>query len=219
MLHAAESAKRADVLKEWMEKKYIRYLLEREERGNLPRFAEYFAKTAKPAMDVLQIRSSVTEDERRTIEQEQLGSSPGPAFTGSPIKNFPTPMGVIDECIDANQRQMLMRLYPEYQFLCSFAHGDSESIVFRAAADPRSPLQRVVPMTQIKDFYQRQVLQTPIIYSAIASVQTATEIAALYPSQIELMAEVAEAWTALNRFSLLATPVWEVRAKKILTAI
>lgn len=132
-------------LKSGWKKKYIRFLLQREEHGHLPRFVEYFTETAQPWMDQLQVLSSVTEDEKRTIEEEQLGSSPGPAFASTPIRNFPLPMGVIEKCVDLNQKQMLMRLYPEYQFLCSFAHGDSWAAEFRAISDPRSPLQRFVP--------------------------------------------------------------------------
>jgi hypothetical protein len=206
-------------LKSGWKKKYIRFLLQREEHGHLPRFVEYFTKAAQASMDQLQVLSSVSEDEKRTIEEEQLGSSPGPAFTPTAIHNFPMPMGVIEKCSDINQKQMLMRLYPEYQFLCSFAHGDSEATVFRAISDPRSPLQRFVPSAQIQDFYQRQVLEMPITYSAIAAVQAATEIAAVYPAHIELLVAVTKAWATLTRFSLLAVPVWEIRAKKILPLI
>jgi hypothetical protein len=217
MLQGAQNVR--TFLKSGWKKKYIRFLLQREEHGHLPRFAEYFAKTAQQSMDQLQVLSSVTEDEKRTIEQEQLGSSPGPAFTHTPIDNIPLPMGVIEKCVDSNQKQMLMRLYPEYQFLCSFAHGDSESTVFRAVADPRSPLQSVIPSAQIKDFYQRQVLEMPIIYSAIAAVQAATEVAAIYPSHIELLVAATKAWTALTCLSLLARTIWEIRAENILPVI
>jgi hypothetical protein len=217
MLQGGENVR--SFLKSGWKKKYVRFLLQREEHVHLPRFAEYFAKTALPSIDQLQALSSVTEDEKRTIEQEQLGSSPGPAFTLTPVRNFPSPMKVIERCVDVNQKQMLMRLYPDYQFLCSFAHGDSEATAFRAVSDPRSPLQRFVPSAQINDFYQRQVLEMPITYSAIAAVQAATEIAAIYPAHVELLVAATKAWTTLIRFSLLAVPVWEIRAKKILPLI
>lgn len=206
-------------LKNGWKRKYVRFLLQREEHGHLPRSAEYFTETAQPSIDQLQVLSSVTEDEKRTIEEEQLGSSPGPAFTPTRIRNFPLPMKVIEKCVDVNQKRMLMRLYPEYQFLCSFAHGDSEATVFRAISDPRSPLQSFLSSAQIKDFYQRQVLEMPVIYSAIAAVQAATEIAAVYPAHLELLVAATKAWATLTRFSLLAVPVWEIRAKKILPLV
>lgn len=114
---------------------------------------------------------------------------------------------------------MLERLYPEYQYLCSFAHGDSEAAFFRAVSDPQSALQSAVPSGQIEDFYQRQVLEMPRIYSAIAAVQAATEVAAIYPAQIDLLAAVTKAWATLARFSLLAVPVWEIRAKTVLPLV
>jgi hypothetical protein len=217
MLQGAQNVR--TFLKNGWKRKYIRFLLEPEERRHLPRFVEYLTKTAQPWMEQLQLLSSVTEDERRTIEQEQLGSSPGAPFTHTPIDRFPSPMGVIERCTDVNQKQMLMRLYPEYPFLCSFAHGDAEAAFFRAVADPRSPLQNVLPIAQIKDFYQREVLETPISYSAIATVQAATEVAAIYPAHIELLAAVTKAWETLTQLSLLAVPVWEVRARSILPLI
>jgi hypothetical protein len=206
-------------LKNGWKKKYIRFLLEREERGQLPRFAEYLGKTAKPRMDQLQVLSSVTEDERRTIEQDEIGSSPGPAFTRTPIDRFPLPMGVIEKCTVADQKQMLMRLYPEYQFLCSFAHGDTEATLFRMVSDGRSPLRNALPSEQIKDFNQREILETPIIYSAVAAVQAATEVAVLYPAHVELLVAVTKAWAALTRLSLLALPIWEIRARNILPLV
>jgi hypothetical protein len=219
VFYVAERPKRASVFEERLEKKYIRFLLEREERAQLPRFAEYLGKTAKPWMDQLQILSSVTEDERRTIEQDEIGSSRGPAFTRTTIERFPTPMKVIEKCTVADQKRMLMRLYPEYQFLCSFAHGDTEAMLFRMVSDGRSPLQNALPDAQIKDFYQRQILETPIIYSAVAAVQAATEVAVLYPAHIELLVAVTKAWAALTRYSLLALPIWEIRARNVLPLV
>jgi hypothetical protein len=206
-------------LKNGWKKKYIRFLLQREERAHLPRFSEYFSKTAQPWIDQLQAYSSVTDEEKRTIELEELGASPGPAFTPSTIGKFPTPMRVIDKCVNPNQKRMLARLYPEYQYLCSFAHGDSEAMLFRAVSDPRSGLQNAIPGWQIEMFYQRQVLEMPIIYSAIAAVQAATEVAAIYPAQIDLLAAVTKAWSTLVRSSLLAVPVWEIRAKTVLPVV
>lgn len=128
-------------------------------------------------------------------------------------------MEVIEKSVEASQKQMLERLYPEYQYLCSFAHGDSEAMLFRAASDPRSALEAEIPSGQSKDFYQRWILEPPIYYSAIASVQAATEVAAIYPMQIDLLAEVTKAWAGLVRVSVLAVTVWEIRARTLLPIV
>lgn len=203
-------------LKNGWKKKYIRFLLQREETGHLARFSEYFTKTAQPFMDQLQARSSVTEDERRTIEYDQLGASPGPPFTPTRIERFPSPTQIIERSVEASQKRMLERLYPEYQYLCSFAHGDTEAMLFRAASDPRSPLQGALSSGQSEDFYQRLILEPPVYYSAIAAIQAATEVAGIYPTQIDLVVQITKAWATLVRFSVLAVAVWEIRAKSLL---
>jgi hypothetical protein len=111
---------------------------------------------------------------------------------------------------------MLKRLYPEYQYLCSFAHGDTEAALFRAIANPRSHIQDVLPAEQVEDFYQRQVLETPVLSSATSVVQAATEVAAIYPANVDLLAKTARAWTRLLEFTLSAAPVYEIRAKNVL---
>jgi len=74
---------------------------------------------------------------------------------------------------------MLSRLYPEYQFLCSFAEGDPEALFFRAVSDSRSPFRKFLSTADIEDFYQRQILEPPVTYSASSAVQAATDVAAI----------------------------------------
>jgi hypothetical protein len=40
-----------------------------------------------------------------------------------------------------------------------------------------------------------------------------TEVAAIFPAHIELVIPATKAWATLTRFSLLAVPAWEIRAK------
>jgi hypothetical protein len=55
--------------------------------------------------------------------------------------------------------------------------------------------------------------------STIAAVQVATEVAAIYPADIDLIAKVTEAWSFLVHVSLLARTVWEIRTKEIWPAV
>ena len=216
MLQDAENVRL--FMKNAWRKKYVRFLLQREERQHLPRFHDFF-KTALPHIDLLQRLSCVTEAERQTIEREELGVPFEPGFTPARIRRFPSPMGIISEIKTPSQRKMLQRLYPEYQYLCSFAHPDPESSVFRALSDPRSRVQRELSSEQLKDFYQRQVLEDPVVYSAMSAVQTATEVADVCKADIDLLAKVTEAWSFFVRISLLAVLLWEMRAKEVLPLV
>jgi hypothetical protein len=206
-------------MKNSWKKKYIRFLLGREEHRNLSRFDDYYNNTGLAMIGQLQRASNVTDDERKTIDIEELGTAFTPMPTITKIPAFPTPGKALDQITNANQKRMLERLYPEYQFLCSFAHGDAESVLFRAVSDPRSKYQSLFSTAAIEDFYQRQVLEQPIIYSALSALQIATEVAAVYPTSIELAATVTKAWTFLTQYSLQVVPTYEIRAKTVLNII
>jgi len=105
---------------------------------------------------------------------------------------------------------MLARLNSEYEFLCSFAHGDAESVLYRTVADRRSVFHSLHTTGKIEKFYQEHVLEPPVLYSAISSILVATEVAAAFPSEIELKAKLIEAWGFLTRVSLLAATTWEI---------
>ncbi len=202
-------------LKNSWKKKYVRFLLHRAEHIRLPRFNDYEQRAAPDTLDKLQRVSFVTDEERRTIEFQQLGgvSAPSPMV---PIKGFPTPALVVKKITNPDQKQMLARLNSEYEFLCTFAHGESDSVVFRTFADKRSFVHSMRTTTEIEKFYQEHVLEPPVLYSALSSVLVATEIAAAFPSDIELRAKLITAWNFLVNGSLLAVCPWQVRARKVL---
>ncbi len=89
----------------------------------------------------------------------------------------------------------------------------------RTVSDPRSPFRHHVTTGEIEDFYQRQVLEAPITYSAISAIQAATEVAAICPAHVELLAKVTQAWTVFHEYNLLAMGIWEIRAKEVLPLI
>jgi hypothetical protein len=206
-------------LKNAWKRKYIHFLLDREELVKLRRFDDFFMKSGIDLMDKLQGVSFVTDTERRTIEYEQLGFPFGPRPESVHIKRFPTPGSTIASIANQNQRQMLERMYAEYEFLCSFAHGDAESVLFRSIANPRSPFRHLFTTGEIEKFYQERVLEPPVIYSALGTILVATEIAALFPTNVDLHATVTKAWTLLTSGSLQCVPAWEIRAKRILGVI
>jgi hypothetical protein len=206
-------------LKNGWKKQYIQFLLTREESVNLPRFREYIDNDAPQNLEKMRKRIGVTEGEKLTIENEQLGVSMPQGSTKMPIPSFPTPGALIAKLHDQDQKSMLERLYPEYQWLCSFAHGDLLASFFRTALDERTPISRRPSPEVREDIFQRQVAERSVLYSTISAVQAATEVAAILPFDIELLVKVGNAWSGLNRFTLLASSVWERRAKKILPLV
>jgi hypothetical protein len=207
------------LLKNFWKKKYIRFLLHREEHVNLPRFDDYYKIKGADLIDKLQGASFVTDAERRTIDYEQPGFPFGPRPQLVHIPRFPTPGKTIPLITDSNRRRMLERIYPEYEFLCSFAHGDAEPALFGSATDPRSRYRDLFTTGEMEKFYQEAVLEPPVMYSVLSAVQVATEIASVYPTNVELHATVAKAWTFLTKVSLHCVPAWEIRAKSVLGAV
>jgi hypothetical protein len=217
MLQSAENV-RLHMKNAW-KKTYIRFLLHRAEHIHLPRFDEYYNKTALEIVDMLQSPSFVTDDERRTIELQQIASHAGVNEALVPIKGFPTPAKVVKKINEPSLRQMLARLNAEYEYLCSFTHGEGEAIMFRAWADPRSAVHQTHTTSTIEKFYQEHVLEPPVIYSALSGILVATEIAAAIPSDVELRASLIKAWSFLTRSNLMVVSAWESRAKGLLGVI
>jgi len=196
--------------------KYVRFLLQRIECEKLPRFTEYFRSDGINTLNALQSKSFVTDEERKVIEAQQLGIKQEEGWKKYKIAPFPAPHTVLQECSDSDLKRMLTRLYAEYEYLCSFAHGVNDSPLFRTMSDPRSPYRHYSSSSQIEDFYQRQILETPVLYSAMSCVIVGTEVAAKFPDAIELKAKLTGAWTLLINIGLQAQFAWHLRAKKIL---
>jgi hypothetical protein len=114
-------------LKSWWRDVYVQFVLDRQERQGLPRFSEYINKTGMPVLEELRTASGVTDDEKATVELEELGTPLPSGLKEVKIKSFPTPGSVIDKVLDLQRKQMLKRLYPEYKGLCAYAHGSAQS--------------------------------------------------------------------------------------------
>jgi hypothetical protein len=206
-------------LKSGWKKQYIRFLLEREECKNIPRFDDFINKEGIQHHEKMRIFLNVSDAEKLTIESEELGTTMPAGIKKEVIPGFPTPAKIIDKIANPDQKSMLERLYPEYQWLCSFAHGDQNASFFRAVLDERSPQAKFIDPEKRADLFQRQIAEPSLLYSAICAVQAATEVAAIYPHDVELTVRVTNAWSGLSRFTLLSSSVWERRAKKILPLI
>jgi hypothetical protein len=198
---------------------YAQFLLERQERQGLPRFSEYLNQTALPLMEQLRVASGVTDEERATVEAEELGI-PLPAGANMvKIRSFPTPGSVIGQVTHPQRQQMLKRLYPEYKRLCAFAHGSAQSWMGKTAFWERSPLRRFHTEGEREKKYLNDVVELALVFSFLPTVQSTCELATLYPSDVELLRVAIEAWNVLSEMDLLGKIIWEMRGRSSLGVI
>ncbi len=204
-------------LRDDWKKQYIQFLLQREETKNLPRFSD-FSETGLSDLMKLGDLVGVSQEEVATINHEQLGNPPPNGRHR--IKPFPTPgraMGILEEGSD--KRRMLERLHYEYVFLCTFVHGLSTASFFKITFDSTSRFRSLWGEGELVDTFHKTVATRAYFASRLGVVQTAAEIAVLYPGDVELRAGLASAWEEMSRDSLLGKAVWELRTKKLLGVV
>ena len=162
------------------------------------------------------ITHGVTEAERRTVEEEELGISLPSGITKAKIDRFPTPKGIISKVNDQHRKQMLIRMYAEYEHLSSYVHALPDAIDFKRMF---GKYRDRYPTKGIDGAFQKQVVGPSLIISFLSVIQSASELTCLYPCDIELSATVTEAWNLLTKYSLLGKVIWEIRAKTLLGSI
>ena len=85
--------------------------------------------------------------------------------------------------------------------------------------DKDSKFRKFWGKTELKDTFQRSVAERAYATSLISIVQSAAELAALYPANVDLVAAVVKAWQEMSDGSLLGRAIWQVRTKKLLGAL
>jgi hypothetical protein len=199
---------------------YVRFLLVRAECKGLSRFDAYLNHSGPGVLEVSRQASGVTNEEKATIEFEELGTPIPVGMNEVKIRPFPTPMKVIEKVTDPGRKRMLMRLYPEYRRLCAFAHGSPQAWMFKNAFWKRSRLRPHLSEPQLQDVFEKEVLDPALLHSALAVIQGTCEVATtLYPADVELKRSVIEAWNLLSEMSLLGRTIWEIRASSALGVI
>ena len=208
-----------DYLRDGWKKRYVAFLLQREETQDLPRFAEFSNFNAPQSLEQLQEACSVTEAERSTIDHKELGVPMPKGLPKAEIRSFPTPGKAIGKVNTVTRRKMLERLYPEYGDLCSFAHGLPQSNLLKGFLNPHSLHRQLVPEKQALEVGSKEVTQRAFLVSMISIIQSAAEVLDRWPRDLDLLASVTDAWRTLSEDSLLGMAVWEIRTKHLLGII
>lgn len=207
-------------VKEAWKQQYVSYLLMREETQHLNRFIEAQSHALERTR-LLKLAKvwNVTEAERRTIDYEELEVPPPMGFIRESIRNFPTPGRLIKELPPGPKRAMLERLYPEYQELCSYAHGRPIAGFNKRVFDSRSPFRKMFSMTDIQKTFQERIATNCQVYSLMSIAQSAAELTTLYPNDVELSSTVIRTWNELHDAHLLTIAVWNIRTKSLLGVV
>jgi hypothetical protein len=198
---------------------YAQFLLDRQERQGLPRFSEYLNQTALPLMEQLRLESGVTDEEKATVEAEELGVPLPVGANMVKIKPFPQPGAVVGQVTHPERQRMLKRLYPEYRRLCAYAHGSAQSWMAKTAFWERSPLRRFHTEGEREKKYMTDVVDLALCFSFLPAVQSTCELATLYPSDVELQRTAIEAWNVLLEMNLISKIIWEIRGRSSLGVI
>jgi len=199
-------------------KRYVRFLLAREETKDLPRFQE-FNTTTPQRLATMRDFLGVTAAQQATLDYEHLGSPLPAGLAETSLPSFPTPGKAMQKITTPERKQMLQRLYPEYTRLCSFAHVLPESTFFKTLFNRNHEIRKLISASDIKDRFQQDIAEEGFIISFISIVQSAAELTTLYPKDLSLQAAAVEAWTKLVDGSLLGKAIWEIRTRALLGII
>jgi len=198
---------------------YVQFLLSRQEHQGLPRFSEYLSQTGPPIIEVVRVASGVTEEEKATVDLEELGTPLPAGMKEAKIKSFPTPRSVIEKVTNPERKRMLIRLYPEYKRLCAYAHGSAQSWIAKTAFWPSSPLRKLHTEGERESKYMKEVVDPAFVFSFLPTVQGVCEVATLYPSDVELKGVAIKAWNLLSKMDLLGKIIWDIRGRSSLGVI
>ncbi len=143
-------------------KQYVGYLLDREETKHLSRFRSHEAPERQRLVNLGQL-FGVGPAHIHTVEMEELGIPLPAGMIEQPIQLFPAPKRVISKIISsAEKKQMLLRLYAKYVYLCSFAHGLPEANLLKNMFDSRFPTRKLIPDSDVKNKYEQVVSEAYI---------------------------------------------------------
>jgi len=205
-------------LRDGWKKQYVRFLLQREETKLLKRFDDFSNRTGPRNLDLLRQILGISEAEVATIYFDEIGTSMPGGMKRATIEQFPTPAGVLARIPQGDKNNMLRRLYHEYRWLCSFVHGLSDAMIYKVLVDPKSNLP-FEPQLDLNNGFHRQVREPAYLTSLLSIIQAAAEIAALFPGNLKLAAELNRAWKEVSTDALLGRAIWALRTKALLGVV
>lgn len=207
-------------VQDYWRKKYVRYLLVREECSRFADQQEYLAN-ALPSLVNLRNLFGITAAQQATVDMEELGTQLPTGITAKGLPHFPTPGKAPGKVAATDKRRMLERLHFEYGYLCSFSHVLAEANLLRGIFDKRSKRRDDARASEadIKEKYQMIVVSPANLNSCLCVAQATAELTLLYPNDLDLSAIAIDTWNTMGEANSLARIVWALRAKSVLGVI
>ena len=115
--------------------------------------------------------------------------------------------------------RMLTRLYPEYQFLCSFVHVSPHPGMFKVMLDDRHPIRNRLNGVNMNHMFQGEIAGPALYTDLISIAQGCAEIWTHCKSNLDLLKAIEGAWRVIADTTLLGRVVWEIRTRKLLGVI
>jgi hypothetical protein len=206
-------------LRDGWKKQFIGYLLTKYETEGLPRFGPNAQVLELSRLVKFRVVCGVSLAQMHTLEYQQTGMPMPAGMATEEIPAFPTPGGVIARLPPSSKRRMLERLHMDYVYLCSFAHGLQASKMAKSVYDDRSRERQLFAEAEVEKKFQHEVNTYARSYSFLSIVQAVAELMVLYPSDMELVAAVSDAWHDLTGSTFFVNAVWNLRTKELLGAI
>jgi|ERR1700730_12756936 len=206
--------------KDWWKKLYLRDLLLREECRSLPRVMSFLDGQSVTLESVRKV-AGVTDEEKATVDLEEMGVPLPPGFKSMRIEAFPTPRSIIERVLNQDRKRMLMRLYPEYQLFCGYVHFSPGPRLITGLLDTALPFGRQSGLTprQIEEKLEHDIVVPATWMDLLSIVQSCSEFRCIYPRDIELCAVLTETWNVLTEQTLIAKSIWESRSRALLGSI
>jgi hypothetical protein len=207
-------------LQDHWKKRYVLYLLNKEETQQLPRAQTYF-KSGELQRELDQLASvwGISATQRATIDAREIGLPLPVGVAPDKIPDFPTPGRVPERIASPEKRRMLERLHAKYSELCSFAHGLPQANALKRLFDNHSVQSKMTPNSKIKAQYEHDVVSEAYLTSYLSIAQCTAELTTLYPNNMDLVGATTRAWKDLAVGSLLTKAVWEIRTRRLLGAL
>jgi hypothetical protein len=126
---------------------------------------------------------------------------------------------VIEQVLDPERKRMLKRLYPEYKRLCAYAHGSVQNWIAKTAFWEASPYRKLHTDGERETKYLKDIAEPALVFSFLPTIQSACEVATLYPADVELKRVAIDAWNLLSDMHLLGRIIWEIRGRSSLGVV